>query len=82
MKEETIILKLIKMYLLHHPLSTARQISDYLNMKNFGLKKQTTAHDIATYIRWYRNMPSHAYKWFKIEVVKTPGEPVKYRMVK
>ena len=73
-KENKIIARLIKCYLLFTPSATANEISRFLATNNLGLNSPPTPHEVGGIIKSFRNDPVRA--WFNIE--KVSGEPTQY----
>lgn len=66
MKEDVIIAKLVKMYILHHPKCTAKDISEYINTHNFGIRRVPNSREIAAIITNYNS--AFNCKWFCVDV--------------
>ena len=80
MKEDVIIAKLIKMYVLHHPKCTARDISDYIDKHNFGIRRSPNAREISGIINNYNNIRDSS--WFNIEIANKYRNGVKKYIIR
>lgn len=65
-KEDLILAKLIKQYIIFNPGCTAKEISLFFLDHDFGFIGDYTKNDISRIIRHYMNPPTNntSYKWF------------------
>lgn len=77
--DDKIMLKLIKLFLLYNPGSTAKDIAAFFSKHDFGLQRDYAPREISSIIRNCNSMPSNAYVWLGIEIAS--NSPKKY-MVK
>ena len=80
MKEDVIIAKLIKMYILHHPKCTAKDISEYINTHDFGIRSMPNAREVAGIITNYN--AAFSCKWFNVCAVNKNMNGIKKYVIK
>lgn len=71
--EKNVVAKLIKIYVLHHPFCTLRDMSNFLEHNEFGISLSCTPQKIKTIIIEFN---SKNYFWFNIE--KQDCSPCRY----
>lgn len=76
--EDLLMAKMIKLYVMHHPNCTAKQISVFFSENKFGIKTNYTAREISKLIKVYNKTPQNVYKWFNIEVIHEKGKSLRY----
>lgn len=78
MTNELEMIKLIKMYVLHHPNCTARQISEYFIAHKFGIRIEYNTQQIVLLIKKYSKHNTNSYHWFNVEEIHTGNRSKRY----
>lgn len=75
------ICKVIKSFLLFRPESTSKDIIQFLGEHDFGLNsnRNITPHKLTRLIQY--KSQEHNCHWFNVEMIKTPGKPVRWRVI-
>lgn len=73
------ICKIIKTFLIFRPESTSKEIMNFLNEHEFAINKKMDSHRISRLIMNMNTQPNN--HWFHVEMIRSPGKPVRWRVV-
>ena len=73
------ICKVIKAFLIFRPNSTSNEIISWLSEHKFGLNKTLTPQKLTRLLLGMNGQANNT--WFKVEMIKVPGKPVRWRVV-
>ena len=73
------ICKIIKAFLIFRPESTSKDIMNFLNEHEFAINKKINSHTISRLIMNMNTQPNN--HWFRVEMIRVPGKPVRWRVV-